>query len=707
MAVIPGGVVRGAALAGAVAGAGLAFAPGYVEAGLVRMLLALTAAGAVAVTALLARRMAAVQAVLGGLTVPLTALIVVAAWRPGETPGAVPGALDALLHSGARILTTTPPVPVTVDTLALPLAGVWLTGVAGGLALRSGRPLLALLPPVLLLAGAVVLAGPSGSPAYGAVAVLVASGAVLLGVMPGAEFSAPGPRALLGSGGVAAALALVALVVGPPVLAGWSATPPDPRTAAQPPTGRDEAVNPLSYLPAWAARPYRPLLEVRAGHPVELRWVTLSDFTGHTWLPETGYQPTGGRLPPPDPAPPRTTPQRASLRIDDLPGPWLPAVGHPRTVTGLPVAYDPATGTLTPREGRIAGRSYTVTGDVPAWRPEDAAGAPVPTDPAFQRYRELPPGAPARIRDVAAVVAGADSPYRQAVRLAEHLRRDYVVDVRARGGHGYASLAAFLVMPGEGRRGAGTPDQFASAFAVMARAAGLPSRVVVGFGPGGNEGGQSYTVRTGDAVAWGEVYFDRVGWVPFDVIPGSRTATGSAAAPQGSVPTPQPAPATARQPGAAPTSPPPTTPPPEPSADGVSVPWAWLTAFAGVVVGVSPPVVVVVLRRRRSRHHLYGGTPAERVLGAWSEAVDGLRLAGRAVPAACTAREVAARYPDEGLERLATRVTAVGFWPSGTVDPEEARAASTFVHGYVRTLRRSLPLPRRLLWWLDPRPLFW
>ncbi|WP_146087469.1 DUF3488 and transglutaminase-like domain-containing protein [Thermomonospora echinospora] len=697
----------GTALSLAVLAPGLVFAPGYTDPGMVRWLLGCVAAGSVAVASLLAGRLPPVRALLGGLPVPLAALVALAAWRPGQTPGAVAGAVDALLHSGARILTTTPPVPVTVDTLALPLTATWLTGAAAVAAARAARPLLALVPPVVLLVGAVVLAGPDAPPGYPAVAVLVAAGALLLGTTPGPQFGygRMDGRAVLRSLGVAAVLAVLAAFAAPPVLDGWAPTPPDLHTAVQPPAELDQAVNPLSYLPAWAAGPARPLLEVRAERPVELRWVTLADFTGQTWLPEAGYRPTGGTVPAPDPAPPRTTSYRADLRVHDLPGPWLPAVGHPRAVQGPPVAYDPASGTIVTRSGQSAGRHYTVTGDVPAWRPGDAVNAVVPTDPEFERYRELPPGAPARIRDVAAVVAGTDSPYRQAVRLAEHLRRDYVVDVRGRGGHGYASLAAFLVMPGEGRRGRGTPDQFASAFAVLARAAGLPSRVVVGFEQGVADGPGRYQVRTGDAVAWGEVYFDRVGWVPFDVVPGSRTSTRSAAAPQGSVPSPRPGGNGAgQQPGGGRPATPAATPLSGPGAGGGS--GAWLLV-AGALVVPAPFVVVPLLRRRRTRRRLYRGTPAERIIGAWAEVLDGLRLAGRPVPAACTVREVAALDPDAGLRELATRVNMVGFWPAGGVDPAEAVAAADFVAGYTRALRRSRPPLRRLLWWLDPRPLLW
>ncbi|WP_415360020.1 transglutaminase-like domain-containing protein [Saccharothrix sp. BKS2] len=61
-------------------------------------------------------------------------------------------------------------------------------------------------------------------------------------------------------------------------------------------------------------------------------------------------------------------------------------------------------------------------------------------------------------------------------------------DAQAPVGSSYARLERFLFgAPGEPGAGAGTAEQFASAFAVLGRAVGLPTRVVVGFQPGAGE----------------------------------------------------------------------------------------------------------------------------------------------------------------------------------------------------------------------------
>lgn len=63
-------------------------------------------------------------------------------------------------------------------------------------------------------------------------------------------------------------------------------------------------------------------------------------------------------------------------------------------------------------------------------------------------------------------------------------------------------------------------EYFASAFAVLARAVGIPVRQVNGFLGGEWNEYQGYVaVRAGDAHSWDEVYFPGVGWVTFDPTP--------------------------------------------------------------------------------------------------------------------------------------------------------------------------------------------
>ncbi len=68
-------------------------------------------------------------------------------------------------------------------------------------------------------------------------------------------------------------------------------------------------------------------------------------------------------------------------------------------------------------------------------------------------------------------------------------------------------------------------EQFAGTYAAFARSIGLPARVAVGFTPGELTDGV-YVVRGQHAHAWPEVWFEGIGWVPFEPTPG-RGAPGA------------------------------------------------------------------------------------------------------------------------------------------------------------------------------------
>lgn len=60
-------------------------------------------------------------------------------------------------------------------------------------------------------------------------------------------------------------------------------------------------------------------------------------------------------------------------------------------------------------------------------------------------------------------------------------------------------------------------EHFSSSFAVLMRAAGIPTRVVIGYQGGlQNEFGGYWRVRQADAHAWNEVWLDHKGWVRVD-----------------------------------------------------------------------------------------------------------------------------------------------------------------------------------------------
>src|SRR5262249_27391063 len=151
---------------------------------------------------------------------------------------------------------------------------------------------------------------------------------------------------------------------------------------------------------------------------------------------------------------------------------------------------------------------YGVDSRVPVYDADQLRSAVPATDASALA---LPPGLPSSIVDTArAATQGATFPVQQATRLATYLRESGTNDPSAPPGHAYGHLAYFLAVSHRG-----TTEQFGAAFAVMARALGLPTRLVVGFGPGRPGPDGLTTVRGGDALVWPEVEFAGTGWVPF------------------------------------------------------------------------------------------------------------------------------------------------------------------------------------------------
>ena len=198
--------------------------------------------------------------------------------------------------------------------------------------------------------------------------------------------------------------------------------------------------------------------------------------------------------------------------------------------------------------------------------------------------------------------------------------------------------------------------QFATAYAVMARTLGIPTRVAVGFTPGESVGDGTYVVSSHDAHAWPEIWLAGIGWTHmFDPTPPAGTALGVGG---GSDVPEEPEPATPpavvepvpdhhaaaaerrahrhRRAGHR-RRPPPSPPrprrwsPPTSSSRGTS---PWLPVLVVLLA-----VAVVAAGYAARGHHRQGATadaagapvrPPTRSRGAWEEALDELRERARA-----------------------------------------------------------------------------
>ena len=298
----------------------------------------------------------------------------------------------------------------------------------------------------------------------------------------------------------------------------------------------------------------------------------------------------------------------------------------------------------------------------------------------------------------------------RAAALSNYLRTTERYDVTGLPGHTYAQLRYFLTSSHRG-----TSEQFATAFAVLARAVGLPTRVVVGFRPGvGGDG--TWQVRSGDVLVWPEVDFDRLGWVPFFPTPeqagrSKKSDAVPAGESQQKLEQAQKNAAARKKAGGSGTETPP--PPPYPvtrssRARPVSA-WVYAAGAAGAAgfLYLAGVLVMPVVRRRRRRAR---PTPAARIAGAWEQTIETLAAAGLPPAATLTTGEVA-RFGSgavsgaaEHLGPLADLVDRSEYAAAPSA-PAAAEAAWRYADEVGRLTRRSTGRLRRLARRLHPRSL--
>ena len=317
--------------------------------------------------------------------------------------------------------------------------------------------------------------------------------------------------------------------------------------------------------------------------------------------------------------------------------------------------------------------------------------------------------------------AGADTPFTKALALQNYLRDNYQYDINTDQGHGRQALSNFLFSTKRGYC-----EQFAGSYAVLARIVGLPSRVAVGFTPGDfDQATGVFRVKGIHAHAWPEVFIEGAGWVLFEPTPGrgapgAEAYTGVAEAQetsggQGQIP------ATTQVPSdTAATQPPPpaattTTEAPDEEggpASGLIRQLSKLFVIAlvlALLIGLWVAAVPLVRRARRSRRRAAAANAAERVLVAWTEADESLRVArARRRPSETLvehARRAGGSVPTDAraaLQRLASDATSASYSeivPTEAV-PSAVEAAETVEKSVWGQATRGAKIKRAL----DPRP---
>lgn len=160
------------------------------------------------------------------------------------------------------------------------------------------------------------------------------------------------------------------------------------------------------------------------------------------------------------------------------------------------------------------GATYEVESRRPALSPAilRAAEGPVPDDIA-ERYAAEPVMTD-RVQEAAESVAGdADTTYDKVRALERWMgeRAEYSLDAPL-SPTGVDVVDHFLFESQEG-----WCEQIASSLVVLARANGIPARLVTGYVPDERDAVTgTWVVRARNAHAWAEVWFPELGWVPFD-----------------------------------------------------------------------------------------------------------------------------------------------------------------------------------------------
>jgi transglutaminase-like putative cysteine protease len=472
----------------------------------------------------------------------------------------------------------------------------------------------------------------------------------------------------------ALAIALLAGVVGPRI-PGARAEPLYDTTGRG---GTNLIDNPLVDIRSrLTSRGNVKLFKVNSNQPDYWRLITLAEFDGQRFtLPsspltdiEAPTDVSGSGI-------------RQRVQILALEGDVVPAAADVAQAIGTSkgtrfnLTIDRDSRTLLAPEDLLPGDVIDVVSVPPTVSPELLRAATVTGVPDGV-HLEVPDNLPDIVFDeTERLTAGAATPYDAALAIQDWFRdpNEFSYSLEVQQGHDNNAIESFF------RVRAGYCEQFAATFAAMARIAGIPSRVAVGYTTGNpNDEPGWYTVIGKNAHAWPELWFDGVGWVRFEPTPGRGapgaeaylpgvtfqqddagvTSVGGADPIPGPDPTAPPtvvtnpdAPATTVRPAAGdgtgsdnqpfesedPDADQPTPVPVATSDEGGGFPWTWVSILVlAVVVLVGP----WALRRiNRFRHRVHG--TREQVAAAWDRARSAATEAGVEGDESMTSREWAA-----------------------------------------------------------------
>lgn len=619
---------------------------------------------------------------------------------------------SAAVDGWARMLSVSLPADPTGDLVFLPALLTWVAAAASTTVVIRTRAIVApLLFPLLAFAAGLVFTAPRPLGGFLLVAVLIALSFTLVLMRAGManRLEHAGARAIWGHLAFGLPVVLVAGAAGvagallQPVAAGEDRF--DLRDVVPAELDIDDHLSPLVTMKSQLLDPAETLFTVRFAGPDpgidRVRTAGLERYDGSLWTSADKYLLAGRSL---EPAARIDDPQRVrmTVQIEDIPGPYLPSVGAPVELDAKRAGYSAESGVLVSDAPSKAGMRYTLTADVAGTVGLDKAVLRVTE--GSERYIDLPPGLPAEIQAKGVQLAGAvDRPFAKLTAIQDHLRT-LPYDLKSRPGHSYDSLRRLFSANPADR--VGYAEQFAAAFAVLARSQGFPTRVAVGYLLRAEDRrGDTYIVKAGDAHAWAEVHFAGYGWVAFDPTDPERRSGKPQEPNQGGAKPKEPEkPKAASQPSEDPSL-------PNLAATAATfLDWAlWVLIGLGALVLLTPVAIAAEkYRRRRARR---SGNRSTQIIGAWQESADRLVESGLPVNASSTALEVA-RTAQEQLGEPAGAVAVLAPLATRAMYSPAEPSENDVSHAWqlrgrlAKDLRRARGPLRTLRDWVDPRPLF-
>lgn len=246
----------------------------------------------------------------------------------------------------------------------------------------------------------------------------------------------------------------------------------------------------------------------------------------------------------------------------------------------------------------------------------------------------------------------------------------------------------------------------------------MPTRIVIGYLPGTAttdriDGDLVYSVSSDLLHSWPEVYFEGIGWVPFEPtnslgVP-TVFASGVGTSPD-QIDAASPAPTAEATPTTAATERPDTPDSPQAgtvdgsAGTGAIVPAVWVTVAA--ILLLAAPALVHALRRRRRLILAARGDASAAWLFVEEAAIDlGLPVPASASPRALAERLVAAGAPAEDLRSLVDAIERASYAPASAASIDGDSGLATAASRVRRGLMDTAAAPRRILAVVAPRSL--